>query len=128
MKLSKFEKLNSIAQEVTKSFAEDDNYEIESRYMAAASSFAIDVKRIKIAETVISYHNKAKENNKYALIPKAILSIAKNENLMAEPANTIYECFFDKRNNNKFIREVIDAATVLKYEMRMYKKIENEEE
>ncbi len=125
MKVDKLERLNPMAIEVTKVFSDTDKYEIESRYMSAASSFAIDEKRLKLAQTVISYHNQGKEGNKYALIPKGILSIVKNENLMEMSSDSIYTYYFENRGSRKFRREVRDAATALKYEMRMYKSIDN---
>lgn len=132
MKLEKFEKLNPMAVEVAQSFSNEGVYEIESRYMAAVSSFAVpDVRRLGLLETVIMWHNKGKENEKFSLIPRAILSIAKGENLMGQSKDAIYECYYTNMhspNRRKFARDISDAATALKYEMRMYEKIDNQKE
>jgi hypothetical protein len=121
----RLEALNAMAVEVTKEFV-NGNGAIESRYMSAAASFAIDIVRLGAASATLSYLNRAGIAEHYPLIPKAVLSIANGENLTGMDDKTVYECIYAKRNDMKFIKKLQEAAAALKFEMRMYEKIDNE--
>ncbi len=120
-------KLLPMALQVAKYFAKSKgSYEVESRYMSNIASFGIDILNLGMVEAVISYQGKGDEaKDRYHLIPAAVLSIAKDEDLTKLCRQDIYDCFYSKKDDEKFEALIIQSATALKYAIRTYSQIDN---
>jgi len=93
-----------------KSFVENDNLSVQSKYFSAIASFGVSVLQSGVHATELFYSDKGDERKNIA---KMIASIIRKE-----------------KNIDKILKEhakddILDAITAMKLAIRTYKKIEN---